>query len=108
MPTTKFAVRVSDHRGPKVKAEYASQAAADAASKAIREAGKWSDVQAVRVPDASVCVTRCGHCTLEVYGYAPETGECPRCGRPESYRHSRWISDPPAETTARAKRNAAE
>ncbi len=49
-----------------------------------------------------VCVTRCNHCGDEVYGFAPATGECPQCARPETQRFPRWIDHPHPNTTAQA------
>jgi hypothetical protein len=53
-----------------------------------------------------VCVTRCDHCGDEVFGFAPATGACLRCARPESQRFPRWINDPHPHTTARAHRES--
>lgn len=54
-----------------------------------------------------VCVTTCGKCGMEQYGFQPHKGECPRCGR--TTRAERWIAKPAPETSERARReNPAE
>lgn len=58
---------------------------------------------ATKKPTVIVHVTQCSHCQHEAYGFFPATGECPRCGRPESQRFSRVISDPHPDTVARAR-----
>ena len=47
-----------------------------------------------------VCVTRCGKCHLERFGFSPVTGNCPRCASPVSV--NRWINNPAPETIAQA------
>lgn len=53
-------------------------------------------------PPLPVCVTRCAHCALEVYGFQRDERPCPRCGRPASQRYERWIPNPHPLVTQRA------
>jgi len=51
----------------------------------------------------SVCITRCESCGLELAGFQPHRGECPRCDAPETWRPTRWIHDPHPATLTRAE-----
>ena len=55
--------------------------------------------------EPKVCATRCEHCGHELTMFVPATGECPRCGRSEGQRYSRWFVGHPL-MVAEARRNA--
>lgn len=49
-----------------------------------------------------VAVTRCEHCGLERWGFAPAKGDCPRCGTNSAQQYTRWL-DGNAEMVQRAR-----
>jgi len=53
-----------------------------------------------------VAITRCSRCNREHTLFAPFSGDCPRCGAPNSRHHTRWISNPHPDSIDQARRES--